>query len=194
MILETSRLLIRPILPKDASALYRYRKDIDSNRYQSWIPKTLEEAMLFIKNTSSLINTPNTWFQLVVLEKKSNVLIGDIGLHFFDENNKQVEVGCTLDKHFQGNGFATEALFKILDLLFNDFSKHRITASVDPDNLSSIKLLERLGFRKEAHFKKSLCMDGKWIDDVIYAILEEEYKNSSIHANFCEAINSTPDN
>lgn len=46
----------------------------------------------------------------------------------------------------------------------------------DPKKIDSIKLEERLGFRKEAHFKKSLLIKGKWVDDIIYAILKTEWK------------------
>ena len=60
--------------------------------------------------------------------------------------------------------------------LIFDLKKHRITASIDPRNTSSIRLIERLGFRKEAHFKQSLFFHGEWVDDLIYAMLAEEWK------------------
>jgi len=53
--------------------------------------------------------------------------------------------------------------------------KHRITASVDPDNTASLQLMERIGLRKEGHFVKSLFWKNKWVDDVIYAVLREEW-------------------
>ena len=61
------------------------------------------------------------------------------------------------------------------DDLFRVMGKHRIYASVDPRNLPSIKLLERIGMRKEALFKKSLWFKGAWADDLIYAVLDEEW-------------------
>jgi RimJ/RimL family protein N-acetyltransferase len=53
---------------------------------------------------------------------------------------------------------------------------HRLSATADPRNLASVKLLERLGFRKEAHFVKSLWFKGEWADDVVYGLLREEWK------------------
>ena len=67
----------------------------------------------------------------------------------------QAEIGYTLDKNFRGTGYAAEALTKIIDYLMNDLNKHRIVA-LGPTNSDSIRLVERLGFRKEAHFIKSL--------------------------------------
>ena len=50
--------------------------------------------------------------------------------------------------------------------------KHRVFASADPRNARSLALLERVGMRREAHFRESLWFKGEWVDDVVYAILE----------------------
>jgi RimJ/RimL family protein N-acetyltransferase len=64
----------------------------------------------------------------------------------------------------------------VINYLFFDLNKHRVSASVDPNNTKSIKLLEKLGMRKEAYFIKSYRMGDMWLDDFIYAMLEEEWK------------------
>jgi len=51
--------------------------------------------------------------------------------------------------------------------------KHRLIASIDPGNINSAGLVEKLNFRKEAHFKESILSNGVWVDDVIYAILKK---------------------
>lgn len=172
----TNRLLVRPIEKEDAKLLFAYRSNVIENMYQGWIPGKIEDVYDFINDKiSPSINIVDTWYQLTIIEKETNVLIGDIGLHFIDAENKQVEIGCTLNKEYQGKGYATEALEGIIDYLFMTLNKHRIMASVDPRNHKSLKLLERIGFRKEAHFKKSLFINNEWVDDIIYAILQEEW-------------------
>ncbi|MFA5433786.1 MAG: GNAT family protein, partial [Candidatus Paceibacterota bacterium] len=146
------------------------------NKYQGWIPETIEDVEVFIGKISVEINEPETWFQFVIFEKESDKLIGDIGLHFMDSENKQVEIGCTLNKDYQGKGYAIEALKIILDFLINTLEKHRIVTSIDPENSNSIRLVERLGFRKEAHFVESLFLNGKWVDDIVFALLAREWK------------------
>lgn len=173
---QTDRLIIRQLDNNDADILFNYRSNAIENKYQGWIPEKIDDVYDFINNKiSSTINISGTWFQLSIIHKEDTILIGDIGLHFINTDNKQVEIGFTLSKDYQGKGFATEALKEIIDYLFNQLNKHRIIASIDPRNNKSIKLLERLGFRKEAHFKKSLYMHNEWVDDVIYAILKEEW-------------------
>jgi len=179
MELTTDRLFIRPITIADKEDLLAYRSDAITNQYQGWIPSKLSDVEKFIGKLSPTPNLPNTWYQLGIVERKSNKFIGDVGIHFIDPKNYQAEVGCTLDKNYQGQGFALEALRKVIDYLFTEYKKHRIIASIDPDNLSSIILVERLGFRKEAHFKESLMINNQWVDDIIYAILAKEWRSSA---------------
>jgi len=175
--ISTERLLLRPIHKSDAESVFRYRSDAITNKFQGWIPKAIDDVVSFIDNrVSPTININGTWFQFVVIKKDDGALIGDVGLHFFDPDNKQVEIGCTIDKNYQKHGYASEALAEIFQYLFKALEKHRIIASIDPRNEGSIRLVEKIGFRKEAHFKKSIFQDGEWLDDLVYAILWSEWK------------------
>jgi len=174
--LETERLAIRPIQLNDKISVFEYRSDFETNKYQGWIPETINDVEFFINGVAKQINIPETWFQFVLIEKKSQKIIGDLGLHFLDKQNKQVEIGCTLNKKFHYFGYASEAVRRIIDFLFIELKKHRIMTSIDPNNESSIRLVERIGFRKEAHFVESLFVNGIWTDDLIYALIEKDWK------------------
>jgi len=176
MQLESERLIIRPIQLDDKNEVFEYRSDRDTNRYQGWIPENIEDVEVFIGKLSKQINEPETWFQFVLIEKESQKIVGDLGVHFYYKENKQVEIGCTLNKTFQNRGYATESVKKVIDYLFQDLNKHRIITSIDPNNQSSIRLVERLGFRKEAHFVESLFINGIWVDDLIYAMIDKDWK------------------
>lgn len=80
-----------------------------------------------------------------------------------------------MNKNIQNKGYATESVKKVIDYLFKDLNKHRIITSIDPDNKNAIRLIERIGFRKEAHFIESLLINGKWVDDMIYALIEKDW-------------------
>ena len=106
MILETNRLIIRPISSDDGVDVFTYRSDRETNKFQGWIPETIEYVLLFINKVSKKLDVQNTWFQFVIVEKLSNQIIGDLGVHFYDSENRQVEIGCTLNKEFQHKGLA----------------------------------------------------------------------------------------
>jgi len=175
--ISTKRLDLRPISSEDAEALYKYRSDAKTNKYQGWIPDKLSDVYDFLRDrVSSEVNLYGTWFQMVIIKKDTQELIGDVGIHFLDSDKKQAEIGCTLDKNHQGNGYATEALRETINYLFYSLDKRRIVTSIDPRNKSSIKLMERLGFRKEGHFRESIFLNGQWLDDLVYAMLKDEWR------------------
>lgn len=175
MIIQTQRLTLRPIELKDSSEVYKYRSNPEISQHLSFVPESLEDIDHFITKNPKEFNLPETWFQLVILVKETNEVIGDIGIHFFGKENKQIELGYTLSNLHQNKGFASEAIGKVIDFLFTDLNKHRIVLSIDPENNASIKLAVRLGFRKEGHFIKSLFFKNQWVDDVVYALLKEDW-------------------
>lgn len=175
-LIKTERLIIRLAEPEDAKSIFSYRSDLVENKYQGWFPDSVEEVRDYISNMPKTMDIANICFQVAIILVDENRLIGDMGISFTN-HNMQAEIGCTLDKDYQKKGYATEALKAMVDYLFGTLGKHRIIASVDPRNIASIRLIERLGFRNEAHFKESYYLRGDWVDDVIYAKLKTEWIN-----------------
>jgi len=182
--ISTERLALRAIRISDAESIFKYRSNPQIYKFQGLKPQTVEEVKEFIsEKVAKIPNIPDTWYQLGILLKETDELVGDIGIHFIDSDNLQAEIGFTLSLEYQCKGYATEAIIAVIDYLFNNLKKHRIIASVDPRNIKSIALLERIQMRKEAHFKKSFWFDNEWEDDVIYAILKEEWINQKAKSN-----------
>jgi RimJ/RimL family protein N-acetyltransferase len=176
LVLETPRLVLSPLLPADAPRLLAYRSDPAVSRYQSWVPASEPDVLRFIQDQQALaFDTPGTWFQLGIRVRDSSILAGDAGVHFPGDQPHQAELGVTVAPNHQGQGFATETLTALLDHLFGPAAKHRVFASVDPRNGPSLALLERVGLRKEAHFRESLWLEGEWVDDMVYAVLRSEW-------------------
>ena len=177
-LLQTPRLTLRLLRLSDAEAFFAYRSLPDVALYQGWEPQSLEEATDFlVKNASAIPFAPDAWMQLGVC-LASGELIGDVGVHFYFDG-KQIELGYTLSPAFQGFGYAREAVKGLLDCFLVSRKMHRAFASVDPENTRSIRLLESLGFRKEAHHRQSYLARDGWHDDAMYAILADEWRARS---------------
>lgn len=174
--ITTDRLTIRLLEEKDAEVFFRYRTMPEIYEYQSWVPESLESIRRFtIENAASPSFRPGIYTQLAIIKRQDGMLIGDMAVILKDDG-AQAEIGFSLIPENQGKGYATEAVTAIINHLFYEIGLHRIFASVDPDNKKSIKLIEKLGFRLEARFKKSYLMRGSWYDDCIYGMLAEEWK------------------
>lgn len=177
-VIRTERLMLSRLGPEDAAALFAYRRDPDVCRYQSFEPGTVADAVRFIAKLQGYgFDTPGTWFQFGIRRNGDGELVGDIGTRFPDDDPRQAEIGFTLAPAAQGQGLATEAVEGLLGYLLVECGKHRVFASVDPRNEPSLRLLERVGMRREAHHRASLWFKGAWADDMIYAILSDEWND-----------------
>jgi RimJ/RimL family protein N-acetyltransferase len=175
--LETPRLVIRRFMESDTATLVAYRNDRQVSQYQSWRDLTPENARAFIHSLDTLEpGMPGEWFQFALEVSDTGVHIGDIGLHVFAENSLQAEIGYTLAYHYQGMGYANEAVQAVVAYCFDVLRLHRITATVDTRNQASIRLLERLNFRREGHFLQSYQEVDRWTDEYLYALLRAEWE------------------
>jgi len=174
--LVTERLTLRRFRPADITALQAIRNDPEVARYQSW--NTADEAALhtFIASLqTSEPGTPGEWFQFAVTRRDDGILIGDCGLHILAEDDRLAEIGYTFGRPFQGQGYATEAVRAVLDYAFGALGLHRIAAITDVRNTGSIRVLERLGFRREGHTRQAFWNRGAWVDEYLYALLRAEW-------------------
>lgn len=174
--LRTPRLHLRPLGAADIPAIAAYRDDPEVARHQSWDHYSEDDAHKLVESVADRTpGTPGQWFQWGITLAADDTLIGDCGLKIDGDEPRLGMIGYTLGRAHQGQGFATEAVRAVLDLAFRQLELHRISASVDADNTPSRALLQRLALRQEAHFQKSEWFKGAWVDDVIYAVLRDEW-------------------
>lgn len=175
--LETTRLILRAFEERDSEPFSQYRSDPEVAIYQGWeTPFTYEQATQFIHEMNSKSpGKPGEWYQIVIELKATGKMIGDCAFQRLAEDHAQAEIGFTLARAFQDQGYATEAVMGLLGYLFEDLGLHRVRANCDPDNLASIQLLERVGMRHEGRFIESLWLKGNWVSEDWFAILECEW-------------------
>jgi RimJ/RimL family protein N-acetyltransferase len=176
--LETARLYLRPFHDDDLTDLYEYYRQPNVTRYLPWGTKNLLETRDAIqkKKQRTSLNEENTIYNLAVVLKENNKLIGDILLFLRSIESRQGELGYVFNPDFHGRGYATEAAELMLNMGFETFNFHRIYARCDPRNTGSYKLMERLGMRREAHLIHNEMFKGEWGDELVYAILEDEWR------------------
>ena len=173
---RTQRLVLRKFTREDLPAFVAYRSHPEVARYQSWSSYNAADAEAFFQQQQPLqFNEDESWFQIAAEHQEHGALAGDVAVHFFDDG-QQAELGITFDRDWQGQGLALEAVASVVDLLLTDLGKHRLTATVDVLNFRAQHLLEKLGFRREAHYRENIFFKGKWSDEFSYALLAREWK------------------
>jgi len=175
--LETVRLWLRPFQAADLPAFIAYRSDPEVARYQSWeAPYSRVQAEAFLAELDTMPPIPvGAWYQLAIEVKGHSPIIGDCAFHILPPDGQQAEIGYTLSRAAQGQGYATEAVHRLLDFLFRDLGLHRVQAICDADNDASSRLLERVGLRREAYFVENIWFKGRWGSEYAYAILAAEW-------------------
>lgn len=111
------------------------------------------------------------WMGAAVVLTETGKMIGDIGFRYRDKTSQIIEIGYKFNRHYHGRGYALEAMQALLDLIKRDWPVHKFVAYADPDNIPSIKLMEKLGMEKEGHFKSHYKVGDRWTDEVAYGIV-----------------------
>jgi RimJ/RimL family protein N-acetyltransferase len=175
MLITTDRLLLRRFRATDAPVLAEYRSDPEVARYQSWdAPFPLLRAETAVANFMASDPDKPGWFQYAIERIADKALIGDVAVHLHD-NLLQAEIGFTLARAVQGQGYATEAVRAVLDRLFRVQGLHKVAGECDARNLPSAALMERLGFTREGRLRQQTYLKGEWTDDLIYVLLATEW-------------------
>lgn len=136
---------------------------------------TQQAALEFVYSAvASASVRPRKNVALGITTVDTNIMIGLSGLQISPEV-EQGEAWFLLDPQYWGKGFTTEAACLLLKTGFVDFSLHRIWANCLPENPGSIRVLEKIGMRREGLLKKNLRIRGAWYDSYLYALLKEEW-------------------
>ena len=177
---ETPRLRARPFTDADVDAFVAYRADPDVARYQSWSDYTPERGRDLIDTMKqSSPGTPGEWYQIALASVADGELVGDLALKVDADEPREAEVGFTLAPARQGQGYAAEALTALLDWAFPTLVLHRVVAITDALNAPAAALLERVGFRREAHFVDNVFFKGAWGSELLFALLEREWSGGA---------------
>ncbi|MCO5972459.1 GNAT family N-acetyltransferase [Actinoallomurus soli] len=174
----TERLLLRPYTPEDLDALHDIQSRPEVARYLYWDARGRDEVReaLQRKIASSVIGDENGGLQLAVVLPESGTLVGDVVLMWTSREHRQGEIGYVFHPDHGGRGYATEAAEVMLRLGFEGLGLHRLVGRLDGRNTASARVLERLGMRREAHLIQNEIVKGEWTDEVIYAMLKDEWR------------------
>jgi len=171
---ESERLLFRKFLLSDAKDLLLIRsndavmKYLDIARFES-----IADAEKMIRTVSESYDK-ETGINWGIVEKHSNNFIGYFGFWRMIPEHCRAEIGYALKPEYWGRGYMYETINRMVRFGFKNMNLHSIEANVNPDNDKSKKVLEKIGFKKEAYFRENYLFNNRFLDSIIYSLLEKD--------------------
>lgn len=175
----TSRLSIRPCTEADLPAFWQWYR---SPQISEWLTRRAADEAAHIAGHLRAIDD-------VLVGEADGRIVSTAKLAIQDAWSQaeiadqaqavEAEIGWTVDPSLQGQGIGTELATELLAICFEALGVRRVVAHCFADNTASWKVMEKIGMRREAHFREdSLHRDGRWYDSYSYAMLATEWRAS----------------
>ena len=171
--IETKRLLLRRLDNNDAEEVLGLRGNPETMKYiPRPLAKTIEDALEHIAMIEDKI-VNNTGINWGITIKGNPKIIGIIGHYRISPENHRAEIGYMSFPKFNGKGYMSEAIKAVVAYGFEQMNLHSIEAIIDPENIASERVLQKNGFVKEAHLLENEYYEGRFLDTLIYSILNK---------------------
>ncbi len=174
-LLQTKRLLLREIVPEDASAVFAFRSDPEVQRYNGGVLTHLDQASDLIAQLAAGYGQ-QTMLEWGVTLQGDDTVLGIFGYANWSQLHRHAEIGYCLARAYWRQGIAWEALQAIIAFGFEGMDLNRIFAYPLVKNSASLRLLEKLGFQQEGVRREELWVDGAFHDEALFALLRREYQ------------------
>lgn len=167
------RVFLRAPRAADAAELTRLnRASVRLHRRLVSVPRRRSQFMSYLR----VCREPD-YVGLLVCRLADGLIVGAINFFGVERGIAQAAcVGYYVGAPFAGRGYMTEALALALEYAFRRLDLHRVEADIEPDNAESIRLVRRVGFRREGLSRRYLKLRGRWRDHERWALLAEEWR------------------
>jgi [ribosomal protein S5]-alanine N-acetyltransferase len=168
--INTPRLLLREIQLPDAEQIFAMRADGRVNQFiaRNNMQNPQDAAALTTRTIEAYQQRKGIGWAGQLLD--SDTIIGTCGFNSIDFDNRRAEIGGEMSAEYWKQGLALEAVLAIIRFGFDTMHLHAITARISPHNRAAIAVVEKIGFKKEAHFVDSIFFDGQFQDSTVYTL------------------------
>lgn len=159
----------------DYERIRAYREDLDNSQYIRPPESEQETYELVEKLTKPWQFTVNSWNGFVICKVDDDTPLGEMVFNVRDWECRRAEIGYRLSNDAAGQGICTQAAQLLIDYLLTNFDFVKLVARCDTRNVASYRVMEKLGFKREAHFKQHYLNGTLWIDQYDYGLLASEW-------------------
>jgi ribosomal-protein-alanine N-acetyltransferase len=176
-VLHTPRLILREIRQADAEAILRVRGDIRVTRLNSGQPmRSVDEARELIEKARQAFADQRRIDWGITLKANPEAgVIGRCGFNYWLRQDRRASIGYDLAYIYWGKGIMTEAVRAMVAFGFDQLDLNRIEADADAENIGSMRVLEKVGFRREGMQRDQYFEWDEFHDLVLFGLLRDEF-------------------
>lgn len=173
--LETPRVVLREYSIDDVEDCELYTRDPEVCRYMIWGPNGPGETQAFLEQAvRDRRANERKVYEFALVNRRDGRVAGGVGTRITNLEQREGDIGYVLRRDLWGRGIATEAARTVLDFAFDVLGLHRVWATADPENVASIRVLEKLGMRREGVLRRNVFVRGAFRDSAVYSVIEDE--------------------
>ena len=177
--LQTSRLVLRPLEPDDLPDLIRYHIRSEFIRYLPIPVQTPETIAKFLNERLAEESDPNRkGWEFGIVPKDVGHVVGTVRIGLRPREDRAAYLAYGIDIDFRGRGYVTEAVNAVIAFGFDELKLHRIWATADIENPESTRVMERVGMHRECLMREDKFIRGEWRSSLLYAILVSDGRTS----------------
>jgi RimJ/RimL family protein N-acetyltransferase len=178
--LRTERLILRPFREDDFADVHAYASDPKVTRFMNWGPNTEAISREYLQRA---LDEQRPWprdaVNMAAEVADEGKLIGSVRMALIDPAALTADFGYSFNRAYWNRGYATEVAGALIDLAFGALGVRRVFATCDVRNTGSWTVMEKLGMRREAHFRQDIRARTGWRDTYLYAVLADEWRRSA---------------
>ena len=178
-VLESNRIIIKPVEQEDLPFLLNLRWDSDIMKYLIHDPISLKSQQAWFESTTKSNDMPFSIFVKEDANSSEMAIAGTVGLYNFNHRHQRATWRLRISSNFQGKGIGFEAIHMILDYGFNTLNLNKIVSDSFVDNIAIIKLSKKLGFAEEGVVKSHYFHQGRFRDAINFGLLRKDFINNN---------------
>jgi RimJ/RimL family protein N-acetyltransferase len=178
----TAHLHLKPHTMDNLERFHAWQNDpellfYDDDRPEDAEPDSIEETRSYLERISKQAGPDGKIIHYAIHALADDAFIGYGMIAFIDHYHRHCRLGITIgDRSRWGQGYAREALEAVIAYCIVELKMHRIGAEIYSNNERSIRLFERLGFKREGAFRENVLKRGAYVDELLYGLLENEWR------------------
>lgn len=173
----SSYLYLRRLKREDWKDVHLYASQENVSQYQPWGPNSEMETLAYVEEVLKAEKVvPQTRYVQALVDENTDRVIGAGEIVIKSFVHQSGEIGYILHPEYWGKGIGTLLGNALVERGFSELDLHKISASCDPQNIPSQKVLTKIGMTLEGRIRHDLKMKNGWRDSLLFGLLENEWR------------------